>query len=113
METIGPSAFVVAILYLLSRWALATVEHAVAHPGNGHPQITWRVTWWIAILVSGLSTASTHVWLLTGTMPDWRMFMFNGLVFGGFLVGFIASGHFDHKVRLGLRAGHHSARLSS
>ena len=105
METIGPSAIVVAILYFLSRWALATVDHAIAHPGNGRPEISWQVTWWLAILVSALSAFSVHMWLLTNAVPSRGVIVFNALVFGGFLVGFVATGHFDHKVRLGLRGG--------
>ncbi len=103
METIAPSAFIVGILYVLSRWNLATVEHALAHPGNGRPEITWRLSWWIALIVSALAAASMHVWLLTGAAPDGGVLVFNGIVFGGFLIGFFASGHYDHKVRLGLR----------
>ncbi len=103
METVAPSALIVAILYVLSRWNLATVEHAVAHPGNGRPEITWQVSWWIAILVSALGAASVHVWLLTKAAPEWEVLVFNALVFGGFLIGFVVSGHYDHKVRLGLR----------
>jgi hypothetical protein len=103
MDTIVPSAFVVAILYVLSRWALATVEHAAAHPGKGRPEITWHVTWWLAIIVSVLSACSVHVWILGKAVPGWEVFLFNAVVFGGFLVGFIVSGHCDHKVRLGLR----------
>ena len=80
METIAPSALVVAILYVLTRWMHATVEHAVAHPDNGRPDITWRLTWWIAIIVSALSAASVHVWLLTKTAPGWEVFAFNGVV---------------------------------
>lgn len=101
METLGPSAFIVAVLYFLSRWALATVEHAVAHPGKGRPELTWRLAWWIAIIVCVLSAASVHVWLLTKTTPGWEVFVFNGVVFGGFLIGFIVSG-LDHKARIGL-----------
>ncbi|MCP4654440.1 MAG: hypothetical protein GY856_03365 [bacterium] len=104
MNTIGPSALIVAILYFLSRWALATVEHAMAHPGKGRPEITWKLAWWLSIIVCLLSAASVHVWLLTQTVPTWGTFVFNALVFGGFLIGFIVSGHFDHKVRLGLRS---------
>lgn len=103
METIGPSALVVAILYFLSRWSLATVEHAVAHPGNGRPDVTWRLAWWLAVIVSLLSAGSVHVLLLTGTLPGRGVLAFNAIVFVGFLIGFIVSGHFDHKVRLGLR----------
>jgi hypothetical protein len=103
METIGPSALVVAILYFLSRWALATVEYAVTHPGKGRPQITWQLSWWLAIIVSLLAAASVHVYLLTKVVPSPEVFVFNAIVFGGFLIGFIVSGHFDHKVRLGLR----------
>jgi len=104
MNTIGPSALIIAILYFLSRWALATVEHAMAHPGKGRPEITWQVAWWISIIVSLLSAVSVHVWLLEKTVPTWEVFVFNALVFGGFFLGFLISGHFDHKVRLGLRS---------
>ena len=80
MDTLAPSAFVIAILYFLSRWALATVDHAVAHPGNGHPRITWHITWWLAILVSLLSAASVHVWLLAGSLPAPKVMLFNAIV---------------------------------
>jgi len=103
MESIGPSALVVAILYFLSRWALATVEYAVAHPGSGRPQLTWQVTWWLALLVSLMSAFSLHVRLLSPAAPSGKVQLFNAIVFGGFLIGFFVAGHFDHKVRLGLR----------
>ena len=102
METIAPSALMVAILYFLSRWALATVDYAERHPGKGRPDVTWRITWTLAIAVSLLSTASVHVWLLTKATPTWEVFIFNALVFGGFSLGFLVSGLYDHKVRLGL-----------
>lgn len=103
METIGPSALIVAVLYFLSRWLLATVEYATAHPGQGRPQVTWQLAWWIAIIVCLGSAASVHVWLLTSAAPGWGVITFNAIVFGGFLIGFVVSGHFDHKARLGLR----------
>jgi hypothetical protein len=103
METIGPSALVVAILYVLSKWSLATVKYAAAHPGKGRPEITWQLAWWLAIIVSLLGALSVHVWLLSKTTPVWEVFVFNAIVFGGFLIGFIISGQCDHKVRLGLR----------
>ena len=104
METIGPSAFIVAILYLLSRWALATVDSAASHPDRGCPAISWKVTWCLAILVSAGSACSAHVWLLTKSQPPWEVFVFNAIVFGAFLIGFVVTGHFDHKVRLGIRS---------
>lgn len=103
METIGPSALVVAILYILSRWALATVESAASHPDRGCPAVSWKVTWWLAILVSAGGAVSAHVWLLAKSPPPWEVFVFNAIVFGGFLIGFTVTGHFDHKVRLGIR----------
>lgn len=103
METIGPSALMVAILYFLSRWSLATLKHAAAYPGKGRPEITWQLTWWSCIITSLLSALSMHVWLPSWSMPDRGVFVFNLIVFGGFFIGFIVSGHFDHKVRLGLR----------
>lgn len=104
MNTIGPSALVVGILYILSRWALVTVEYAAANPGKGRPEITWQLTWWLAIIVSLLGAVSVHVMLLTRTVPGWEVFVFNAIIFGGFFIGFIVSGHCDHKVRLGLRS---------
>ncbi len=100
--TVGSTALLVAILYVLSRWALASVEHAVLHPGKGRPEITWKVTWCIALVVSALGACSVHVWLLEGSLPTWQPMVFNGLIFGGFFLGFFVSGHYDHKVRLGL-----------
>lgn len=105
METIGPSALIVAILYFLSRWILATLKHAAAHPDDGRPEVTWQIAWWLAIIVSLASACSVHVWLLIMATPSWGVFVFNAIVFGGFLIGFIVSGHCDHKVRLGLRGG--------
>ena len=46
---------------------------------------------------------SAQVWLLDKNPPPWEVFVFNGIVFGAFLIGFFVTGHFDHKVRLGLR----------
>jgi hypothetical protein len=100
METIGPSAFVVAILYFLSRWELATIEHAVAHPGVGRPEITWQIAWWFAMIVSVLGAISLHVRLLAETPPSPGVRLFNLIVFGGFLIGFFVSGQFDHRARL-------------
>jgi hypothetical protein len=103
MDTIGPSALIVAILYFLSRWSLATVRFASEHPGKGRPEVTWQMSWWLAMIVSILSAISLHVWLLRGEMPHWRIFVFNLIVFGGFFIGFLVAGHSDHKIRLGLR----------
>ena len=100
METIGPSAFVLGILYYLSRWSLATVEYAVRHPGKGRPEITWHLAWFLALIVSGLSAASVHIRLLTDAAPGWGVSVFNIIVFGGFFVGFLLSGLLDHRVRL-------------
>ena len=105
METIGPSALVVAILYVLSRWALTTVEFAVTHPGKGNPQVSWKITWYLALAVSALGTTSIHLRLLDGHWPGKGVLIFNAMVFGGFLLGFLVTGHCDHKVRLGLRGG--------
>jgi membrane protein YdbS with pleckstrin-like domain len=104
METIGPSALVIGILYFLGRWELASLRHAVEHPGNGRPRVTWRMAWWLAILVSLLSACSVHVALLAGGWPKTGTLVFNAIVFGGFLVGFVVSGQLDHKARLGLRS---------
>jgi len=100
METIGPSAFVLGILYFLSRWSLATVEYAVRHPGKGRPEVTWHLAWLLSMLVSLLSAASVHIRLLTGASPEWGVAVFNVIVFGGFFLGFLLSGFLDHKVRL-------------
>ncbi len=102
MDTIAPSALIVAVLYVLSRWALETVAYAAANPGKGRPEITWTVTWTIALLVSLGGAFSAHVWLLELEKPTWEIFVFNGLIFGGFFIGFATTGHLDHKVRLGL-----------
>ncbi len=104
MDTIGPSALIVAVLYVLSRWALETVKYAGANPGKGRPDITWRVTWVIALLVSLGGACSAHVWLLELEKPTWEICVFNGLIFGGFFIGFAMTGHLDHKVRLGIRS---------
>ncbi len=104
MDTIGPAALIVAVLYVLSRWALSTVEYAGANPGKGRPEITWTVTWTIALLVSLGGAVSAHVWLLELEKPTWEVFVFNGLIFGGFFIGFATTGHLDHKVRLGIRS---------
>ncbi len=103
MDTVGPSALVVAILYFLGRWSLASVEYATSHPGKGRPAFSWQVTWWLAMVVSALGAASVHVMMLQGAVPGAGVLVFNAVVFGGFLIGFAATGHFDHKVRLGLR----------
>jgi hypothetical protein len=102
METVAPSALIVGILYFLSRWALATVDYAAAHPGKGRPDITWRMAWWLAILISLASAASAHIFILTNTRPTGAQMLFNGIMFGAFLVGFVVSGQLDHKLRLGL-----------
>lgn len=104
MDTVGPSALLLAVLYVLSRWALETVKYAGANPGKGRPDITWRVTWTIALLVSAAGAFSAHVWLINLQRPGWEVFVFNGLIFGGFFVGFATTGHLDHKVRLGIRS---------
>ena len=103
MDTVGPSALVVAILYFLSRWSLASVEYATSHPGKGRPAFSWQITWWLAMLVSALGAGSVHVMMLEGAVPPGEVLAFNAVVFGGFLIGFALTGHFDHKVRLGLR----------
>jgi hypothetical protein len=100
MESIAPSALVVGILYFLSRWTFATVDYAAAHPGRGRPGVTWTVTWCLELLVSGASAASLHLWVLQGAAPRREVLLFDGLVFGGFFVGFLLSGFFDHRVRL-------------
>ncbi len=103
MDTVGSSALVVASLYFLSRWSLASVEYATSHPGKGRPEFSWQVTWWLAMLVSALGAASVHVMMLEGAVPGREILVFNAVVFGGFLIGFAVTGHVDHKVRLGLR----------
>ena len=55
------------------------------------------------MVVSALGAASVHVMLLQGAVPGDGVLGFNAVVFGGFLIGFAATGPFDHKVRLGLR----------
>lgn len=105
MDIVAPTALVVAILYVLSRWNLSAVEQAAAHPDKGHPAVTWKVSWYIALVVSLLGAASVHVWLLAEAALNGKVMAFNLLIFGGFLIGFFVSGHWDHKVRLGLRGG--------
>ncbi|MCP3904696.1 MAG: hypothetical protein GY715_13800 [Planctomycetes bacterium] len=98
LDTIGPSALIVGVLYLLARWALITLDYAAAHPGRGRPEVTWTVTWIIALIVSAMGTASLHVWILSGK-PSGEVFLFNGIIFGGFLIGFAITGLMDHRNR--------------
>ncbi len=103
MEVIAATALMVAILYVLSRWALATVKFAAAHPGVGQPAISWSITWYLSLLVSLGAACSAHICLIAKEAASQEVYLFNGIVFGGFLVGFLITGHCDHKVRLGIR----------
>jgi hypothetical protein len=100
METVGPTALVVAILYFLGRWALATVDFAAAHPGRGRPEVTWMITWLMALVVSGMGAASVHIRILEEAMPSRKIVIFNAVIFGGFFLGFLVSGLLDHRARL-------------
>ncbi|MHC5115045.1 MAG: hypothetical protein ACYTGP_11535 [Planctomycetota bacterium] len=100
MNTIGPSALIVGVLYLLARWALVTLDYAAANPGKGCPKVTWQVTWIIALIVSAMGAASLHMKILAGTVSS-EVYLFNGIIFGGFLIGFLLTGVMDHRHRFG------------
>ncbi len=90
-----------------ARFGVSDFGNAFALPAlstGAGPEITWTVTWIIALLVSLGGACSAHVWLLELEKPTWEIFVFNGLIFGGFFIGFATTGHLDHKVRLGIRS---------